>query len=253
MALLWWAIPFSPVVGPWESPLGPNPLGTIAKRGSAFPRENTTFLRPRCSTAPFRSRILPGALVGDLVPADPAVAAVTSISATNVGQSTPPIGIDPKRTPNQVCLIHHLSHRSVNDNIPADCSTIHYATINQAVKIVQRSEVGCFLAKSDTKSAFRIIPMHPQYYLLLGIKWADNYYYDRCLPMGCSSSCAIFEALRTSLEWLSMQKFRASAVLHIFDYFLVCGLLPRKMSHRFGFFLRLGDFLGVPITQGKTV
>ena len=151
-----------------------------------------------------------------------------------------PIGIDPKRTPNEVRFIHHLSYRSgfsVNNNIPADCSTIHETTINQAVKIVQRSEDGCFLAKSDIKSAFRIIPMHhPQDYPLLGIKWADKYYFDRCLPMGCSSSCAIFEAFSTSLECLSMHKFRASAVLHILDDFFVCGLLPREMSHRFGEF-----------------
>ena len=70
------------------------------------------------------------------------------------------IGIVPKKTPNEVRLIQHLSYPSgfsVNDNIPDDCSTVHYATINQAVKIVQRSGVGCFMAKTDTKSAFRII------------------------------------------------------------------------------------------------
>ena len=61
-----------------------------------------------------------------------------------------PIGIVPKKTPNEVRLIQHLSYPSgfsVNDNIPDDCSTVHYATINQAVKIVQRLGVGCFMAK----------------------------------------------------------------------------------------------------------
>ena len=53
--------------------------------------------------------------------------------------SSSPIGIVPKKTPNEVRLIQHLSYPSgfsVNDNIPDDCSTVHYATINQAVKIV---------------------------------------------------------------------------------------------------------------------
>ena len=101
-----------------------------------------------------------------------------------------------------------------------DCSTVHYATINQAVKLVQRLGVGCFMAKTYIKSAFRIILIHPQDYSLLLIKWADKYYFDRCLPMGCSSSCAIFETFSTALEWLSLQKLRASAVLHILDDFL---------------------------------
>ena len=97
-----------------------------------------------------------------------------------------PIDIVPKKTTNEVRLIQHLSYPSgfsVNDNIPDDCSAVYYATINQAVKIVQRLGVGCFMAKTDIKSAFRIIPIHPQVYSLLGIKWADKYYFDRCLPM----------------------------------------------------------------------
>ena len=53
---------------------------------------------------------------------------------------------------------------------------------------------------------------------LLKIKWADKYYFDRCLPMSCLSSCAIFEAFGTALEWLSLQKLWVSAVLHILDH-----------------------------------
>ena len=157
-----------------------------------------------------------------------------------------PIGIVPKKTPNEVRLIQHLSYPSgfsVNDNIPDDCSTVHYATINQAVKIVQRLGVGYFMAKTDIKSAFRIIPIHPQDYSLLGIKWADKYYFDRCLPMGCSSSCAIFETFSTALEWLSLHKLRASAVLHILDDFLFVAPSAEKCEADLANFLRLCDYL----------
>ena len=167
-----------------------------------------------------------------------------------------PIGIVPKKTPDEVRLIHHLSCPSgfsVNDNIPSDCSTVHYATVNEAVKLVQRLRIGCFLAKTDIKSAFRIIPVHLQDYPLLGIKWADNYYFDRCLPMGCSSSCAIFEAFSTSLEWLSLHKFKASAVLHIPDDFLFVASSLEKCHTDLANFLSLCDYLGVPIAHEKTV
>ena len=167
-----------------------------------------------------------------------------------------PIGIVPKKTPNEVRLIHHLSYPSgfsVNDSIPSDCSTVHYATVNQAVKPFQRLGVGWFLAKTDIKSAFRIIPVHPQDYPLLGIKWADNYYFDRCLPMGCSSSCAIFEAFRTSLECLSLHKFKASAVLHILDNLLFVASSLEKCHTDLANFLHLCDYLGVPIAHEKTV
>lgn len=72
------------------------------------------------------------------------------------------------------------------------------------------------MAKTDIKSAFRIIPIHPSDFPLLGMKWDNQFYYDVCLPMGLSSSCAIF----SSLEWISVHCLSASGVLHILDDFL---------------------------------
>lgn len=48
------------------------------------------------------------------------------------------------------------------------------------------------MAKTDIEDAFRIIPIHPSDYHLLGFIWEGQFYYDKCLPMGASSSCQIF-------------------------------------------------------------
>ena len=111
-----------------------------------------------------------------------------------------PLGIVPKKDPSEFRLIHHLSYppgSSVKDFIPEDCSSVHYASINDAISVVKRKGAGCFMAKTDVKSAFRIIPISPDDFALLGMKWENSYYFDRCLPMGCSSSCAIFEVFST--------------------------------------------------------
>ena len=113
-----------------------------------------------------------------------------------------PLGIVPKKDPSEFRLIHHLSYphgSSVNDFIPNDCSSVSYASINDAIDVLKPTG-----AKTDVKSAFRIIPIHPNDYPLLGMKWEKLYYFDRCLPMGCSSSCAIFEAFSMALEWLAL-------------------------------------------------
>ena len=71
---------------------------------------------------------------------------------------TSPVGIVPKKVPNEFRLIHNLSSPkglSINDSIPDDCSSVQYATINDAVKILQRLGPGSYLAKTDIKSAFR--------------------------------------------------------------------------------------------------
>ena len=114
-----------------------------------------------------------------------------------------PLGLQPKKAPGEYRIIHHLSYpkgSSVNDGIPRDCSSVHYATVEQAIHFIRSFGSNCYMAKTDIKSAFRIIPVHPSDYPLLGFHWRDGYYYDRCLPMGCSSSCAIFETFSTALQ-----------------------------------------------------
>ena len=76
--------------------------------------------------------------------------------------------------PGEFRLIHHLSYptgSSINDGI---CGSWE------------------FLAKTDVKNVFRIIPIHPQDYSLLDIRWRNLYYYDWCMPIGCSSGCKTF-------------------------------------------------------------
>ena len=109
------------------------------------------------------------------------------------------------------------------------------------------------MAKTDIKSAFRIIPVHPLEYPLLGIKWPNEYYFDRCLAVGLKSSCAIFDKFSSSLEWLAMQHLHASAVLHILDDFLFIAPSRVKCSEDLHTFLDMCNFLGVPIAQDKTV
>ena len=60
------------------------------------------------------------------------------------------------------------------------------------------------MAETDVKSALRIIPIHTSDYSMLDMKWQNPILIYRCLPVGCSSSCAIFEACSTALEWLAM-------------------------------------------------
>ena len=88
------------------------------------------------------------------------------------------------------------------------------------------------MAKTDVKSALRLIPIHISDYSMLDMKWQHLNLRDRCLPLGCSSSCAIFEACSTALEWLAMPCFRASSVLHILGDLLFIADNKEKESVR---------------------
>ena len=109
------------------------------------------------------------------------------------------------------------------------------------------------MAKTDVKSAFRIIPIHPADYSLLGLKWENLYYLDRTLPMGLSSSCAIFEAVSTALEWISIHHLGAKSVLHILDDFLFIAPTKDQCTRDLSNFVSLCEYIGVPLAPEKTV
>ena len=79
------------------------------------------------------------------------------------------------------------------------------------------------------------------------------YYFDRCLAMGLSRSCAIFESFSTALKWVSINCLRAYAVLHILDDFLFIAESRDKCASDLQNFISMCTYLSVPLAQEKTV
>ena len=83
-----------------------------------------------------------------------------------------PLGIVPKKTPGEFRLIPRLSYpdgSSVNDFIPDQFSSVQYASIRDAITLIKSLGGACYMAKTNIKSAFLIIPIHPDNYHLLGM------------------------------------------------------------------------------------
>ena len=166
-----------------------------------------------------------------------------------------PLGIVPKKTPGEFRLIHHLSYPqgvSVNDGIAEEHSSVSYSTIDDAIKLIKQLGPGCFLAKTDIQNAFRLLPIHPNDYPLLGILWKGFYYYDRCMPMGCSSSCLTFERFSTAVQWIAQHKLSIQHMLHLLDDFLLAAKTEKLCGDQLHLFLSLCSYLGIPIAPDKT-
>lgn len=166
-----------------------------------------------------------------------------------------PLGVIPKKVQGEYRMIHHLSFPfggSVNDFIPPEFCSVQYATVDDAIQIIKRLGLGCALAKTDVRSAFRIIPVHPNDYQLLGMQWRGQYYVDRCLPMGCASSCKTFEALSTAMEWVARNKLAIPNIIHILDDFLILEKSHEACAASLHRFLHFCEDIGVPMAPEKT-
>ncbi len=167
-----------------------------------------------------------------------------------------PLSIREKSTPGQYRLLHNLSYpydeRSVNHNIPSHHTTVQYSRIQDAIAIVQDLGPGCYMAKSDIQHAFRIVPLHPSQYHLMGFKWRESYYYDKFLAMGLAESCRIFETISDALLHILKHRFHIHNVVKILDDFLFLERTQEECSRSLQTFLDLASYIGIPISKEKT-
>ncbi len=78
------------------------------------------------------------------------------------------------------------------------------------------------MAKSDISETFRLLPLNPDIYHLMGFTWEEMWYYDICLPMGCSSSCMLFSAFTDVIVYILKVKYGVEYVVKILYDFLFC-------------------------------
>lgn len=72
---------------------------------------------------------------------------------------------------------------------------MQYTSFDEAIHMIQDMGKGCLMAKSDVKSAFRLLPIAPSDFDQLGFKFDGKYYFDKCMPFGCSISCSSWEKM----------------------------------------------------------
>ena len=117
--------------------------------------------------------------------------------------------------------------------------------------MVLKKGKGTMLAKLDFEGTYRIVPVHPQDRLLLGMRWEEKVYLDSVLPFGLQSAPKIFTAITNGLLWIMINQ-GIHSVLHYLDDYLFMGkagtsecadALQLAMSH--------GERLRVPVVERK--
>ena len=167
-----------------------------------------------------------------------------------------PLGLVPK-SDGTYRLIHDLSAprgSSVNDAIPKENVSVVYETLDTALEWVLAYGRNSLIAKADFKEAYRVVPIHPTSTRLLGFKWRNMYYYDRCLPFGISLAPKLYETISTAIQWILVHKFSVPAVSHVLDDYIFFGpahddicLISLSTFHH------VAQAMGFPVKTSKTV
>ena len=171
---------------------------------------------------------------------------------------TSPIGIATSKYSGKKRLIFDLSAprsgpiSSVNSLIPPVPFSLHYATVDNAVRLIKLAGQGAWLSKADITDAFKIVPIHPSQWHLFGIKWESKFYFAVRLTFGCRSSPCIFNMVSEALCWILLNNTRLPSVLHLLDDFLLIDPPLDRSGSSLSKLKRLFSQLGVPLSEEKT-
>ena len=151
--------------------------------------------------------------------------------------------------------IYHLSYLqgdSINDNIPKDPYSLSYVRSTMP-SILSSLGSGAFMAKTDLKSVFHLIPIHLDDWSLLGIHWQSQYYVDMYLPFGLRSTPFLFNQLSDRLEWILKSDYGPQHVIHILDNFFIAERSTLACLSSFSTLLWVFMSLKVPVIASKTI
>ena len=128
--------------------------------------------------------------------------------------------------------------------------TIIHSVNNVARQVVELSR-GTQLAKMDIKSAYRLVPVHPQDRLLLGMQWNRRIFVDNALPFGLRSAPKIFNAIADALQWV-IEHQGVARVHHYLDDFITLGEPDTDTcAHNLQAILQTCKQLGVTVAVNK--
>ena len=163
-------------------------------------------------------------------------------------------GVIPKGNTGKWRLILDLSSpegSSVNDGVAPELCSMSYVSIDDAARAIASAGRGSDLAKVDIRQAYRIVPVHPEDRLLLGMAWDGGLFVDTALPFGLRSAPKVFTAIADALEWI-VRKEGVGWVAHYLDDFLVVATSERsRCEEDLRKLLLVFDRLRIPIAPEK--
>ena len=143
---------------------------------------------------------------------------------------------------------------AINEGIDKEQFPVKYSHFDEATDMVYREGKNALMSKIDVKHAFRLLPVLPIQWILLGICWLGQFFVDTRLPFGLRSSPAIFNKFADALWWIIRNIFNVPNIIHYSDDFLLVS--PSTLSvakYQLQTVLSAFNYLKVPTAPEKTV
>lgn len=213
--------------------------GTAVNDG--IPWESRTVFYPNVQEAvDFLNEILGHSVDWDL-PADPRVAAGFAYLVQFLKDPDPEVTVpsDPLLRRAVSYVIDVLEKLDVSDE----------EIVNRIQRHVPKT---AFMAKTDVKGAFRLVPIRQADHSLLGFTYENKFYYDLVLTMGAASSCRIFQRIADAMNWIARNKLHLQKSLQYIDDTIIIEESFEICRQKLDLFKKMCSHIGFVISEEKT-
>ena len=167
------------------------------------------------------------------------------------------INIVPKPGMKKFYLIHHLIYpynkESVNSCIPEESFSVQYHHISEVIDMVLAISVCPRAACCDIEMAFHHQSIHFSQLFLLGFTFQGKFYINCTLPFGAASSCAIFEKVACTLQWIITNETGRVLLSLFLNTFPLLELSHEDVCFFIMDFYRIMEQIRMPAAKEKTL
>ena len=142
---------------------------------------------------------------------------------------------------------------SVNDFICKDEFSVEYSGFDAATELVRTMGPNCLMLKIDIMHAFRVLPIKPAQWILMGSQWMGYYFIDFRLPFGLRSSPGIFTRFADAVCWILQYIYQLPLTIHYSDDYFFVALRPDAAQRDFDRAISAFQDLGLPVAIDKTI
>ena len=143
---------------------------------------------------------------------------------------------------------------SINDYISKEEFSVKYTHFDEATALVRLAGRSSLLSKVDIRHAFRLLPVRPQDWKLLGYMWERCYFIDTRLPFGLRSSPGIFNHFAGLICWVLQNKYGLHSLVHYADdFFLVSNNNGVVAQKDLSCLCEAFDELSIPLAEEKII
>lgn len=147
---------------------------------------------------------------------------------------------------------------SLNDHTPRSVKTVEYPSFDKSIRMCLKEGRGCYLSRTDCKSAFLMLPLAPDQYRWLVIMCEHpstgvRYYFSlKTVCFGSGTSCYLYMKLSNALAYIFRKKSEGGDINNFLDDFLTGKADKEGCNKYLRIFMEICRTIGLPLAEDKT-